>query len=55
METALYIALDSALKGQHTLARHEDFREDQNRWRQRFKDGQGLVPAVFPTWDNEAA
>ncbi|MEU4291874.1 hypothetical protein AB0E63_26915 [Kribbella sp. NPDC026596] len=53
VDTALYLSFDSALRDRDILTWHENFREDQSQWRDRFKAGLGLVPALFPTWDNE--
>ncbi|MET9268084.1 hypothetical protein [Kribbella sp. NPDC003557] len=45
---SMYIVFDAVLAGDGILARHDSFREDQTKWRERLRAGLGLAPALFP-------
>ncbi|WP_344850010.1 hypothetical protein [Kribbella ginsengisoli] len=46
--SSMYIVFDAVLAGDDILARHDSFREDQTKWRERMRAGLGLTPALFP-------
>jgi hypothetical protein len=46
---SLNIVFDAVLNDHAILACHDEFREDQAKWRQRLRSGADLVPALFPS------